>query len=208
MTHSLYRPNTDDPGTDWVVIARAARGVNDRGAAARLRNFLEAARDAGAANWGHGRGGGRLNAAWDDIIARLADLATVTVVFDDAARLETFLSRLRSLDLGLSVTVSGDMARIADLCARQDWQAHSGRQALGVFGGREVRPAGPTLCITAQCGHGLVAARLVESMVAKIRGGHLSIEDATEELARPCVCGLVNPGRTAALLRRLAEDPG
>jgi hypothetical protein len=189
-----------------VVIARAARGLNDQGAAARLRIFLEAARDAGASNWGHGRGGARLNAAWDDIVGRLADLATVTVVFDDAVRLESFLVHVHDLSLDLSITVSGDMAAIADLCARHGWQPHSGRQALGVFGGLNCLPPQELLCITAQCGHGLIATRLVEALVARIRDGHCTAAEAAETLARPCVCGLVNPGRTATLLGRLAED--
>jgi len=45
-----------------VVIARAARNINDAGAATRLRRFMEQARASGAINWGHGRGGSRLNA--------------------------------------------------------------------------------------------------------------------------------------------------
>ena len=104
MTHSLYRLGGNVWGDDWVVIARAARSVNDAGAAARLRQFLERARASGAVNWGHGRGGGRLNADWESMIARLTDSATVTVVFDDLARFEDFLDQLHAMSLGLSIT--------------------------------------------------------------------------------------------------------
>lgn len=207
MTHSLYRP-CGDVGEDWVVIARAARGINDTGATDRLGRFLKAARTSGAVNWGHGRGGAHLNRDWENILARLADLATVTVVFDRSDLLDKFLGSLHAMDLGLSITVSGDMARIAEICVAHGWTPHSGRQALGVWGGRDKLPAGDVLGVTAQCGHGLVATRLVEQMVERIRAGELDPEEAALLLGKPCVCGLINPSHTVALLSRLVGSSG
>jgi hypothetical protein len=206
MTHSLYRIGENTWGDDWVVIARAARGVNDAGAKARLQRFLELARASGAVNWGHGRGGGRLNSDWTTMIARLADLATVTVVFDNFSYFEGFIDQLHAMDLGLSITVSGDMARIKEICARRGWKPHSGRQAVGVFGSQECLPSHEALCVKAQCGHGLIATRLVEEMADRVRAGDCSPEEAADKLGKPCVCGLLNPSRTAALLRRLANQ--
>lgn len=206
MTHSLYRIGNEAWGDDWVVVARAARGINDDGAADRLRRLLELARASGAVNWGHGRGGGRLNSDWATMIARLADSATVTVVFDNREYLERFLDHLRAMDLRLSITISGDMDRIKNICAQHGWKPHSGRQAVGVFGRQEGFPSHEALCVKAQCGHGLIAARLVEEMVNRVRSGDCSPEEAAEKVGRPCVCGLLNPSRTAALLRRLADQ--
>jgi len=205
MTHSLYRLGGNIWGDDWVVIARAARGINDTGAVARLRRFLEQARVSGAINWGHGRGGSRLNADWKTMLAKLVDLATVTVVFDDSARLEVFLEKIREMNLELSITVSGDIARIREICDRHGWKPHSGRQALGLFGGRECLPPSEVLCLTSQCGHGLIAGRRVEDMVARIRARELTPDEAALKLGRACVCGLLNPSRTVAVLRHLAE---
>jgi hypothetical protein len=207
MTHSLYRIGDKAWGDDWVVVARAARGVNDAGATARLQSFLELARASGAANWGHGRGGGRLNNDWTTMVARLADTATVTVVFDDVGYLEGFLDQLHAMDLKLSITVSGDMARIKEICTRRGWKPHSGRQALGVFGGQESLPPYEVLCVRAQCGHGLIATHLIEEIVEHVRTGDCSPEEAAEKVGRPCVCGLLNSSRTAALLRYLASQP-
>lgn len=205
MTHTLYRPGGGDLGDDWVVIARAARGINEVGAVERLRQFLEMARAAGAVNWGHGRGGARLNSDWESVLARLADLATVTVVFDRTSLLEVFLDAIYATHLDLSITVSGDMAKISELCAVRGWMPHSGRQAVGIYGGADKLPTTTgVLCVTAQCGHGLVATRLVEQMVDRIRTGALTPEDAALRLGKPCVCGLINPSCTAALLRQLA----
>jgi hypothetical protein len=210
MTHSLYRTGGKAWGDDWVVIARAARGINDTGAAARLRRFMEQARAFGAVNWGHGRGGGRLNANWETILTRLVDLSTVTVVFDDCDRFEAFLEKLHEMNLKLCITVSADMARTREICARHGWTPHSSRQAIGIFGCRESLPSPEVLYVTCQCGHGLIAARLVEDMVARISAGEYTPEEATQKLGRSCVCGLINPSRTAKLLRHLtehAEDP-
>lgn len=208
MTHTLYRPGDGNLADDWVVIARAARGINDTGAADRLRRFLETARATGAVNWGHGRGGARLNSDWETVLARLADLATVTVVFDRSSQLEVFLDAIHAMNLYLSITVSGDMTRIGELCAMRDWTPHSGRQVVGIFGGADKLPSAGVLCVTAQCGHGLVATRLVEQMVDRIRAGELAPEEAALMLGKPCVCGLINPSRTTALLRHLAGQSG
>jgi len=206
MTHSLYRIGGNAWRDDWVVIARAARGINDAGAASRLRRFLEQARASGAVNWGHGRGGGRLNTDWEVILSKLVDLATVTVVFDDTARLEDFLTKLHDMSLELSITVSGDIATVREICSRHGWTPHSCRQALGVFGSQERLPSQEVLYVTSQCGHGLIAPRLVENMVARIRAGKYTPEEAAHKTGRSCVCGLLNPSRTVALLRHLADS--
>jgi hypothetical protein len=96
------------------------------------------------------------------------------------------------------------MTRIEGICAEHGWTPHSGRQAVGVYGGADKLPTGDVLGVTAQCGHGLIAARLVEQMVERVRVGELAPEEAALKIGRPCVCGLINPARTAALLRRLA----
>jgi len=205
MTHSLYRIGVNTWGDDWVVIARAARGINDKGAAHRLRRFLEQARASGAVNWGHGRGGSRLNADWETMLDKLVDLATVTVVFDDVALFEDFLEKIYNMNLGLSITVSGDIAAVREICSRHSWTPHSVRQALGVFGGQEQLPAPEVLCVTSQCGHGLIATHLVENMVARIRDGELTPEEAAHKIGKSCVCGLLNPSRTAVLLLYLTD---
>jgi len=204
MTHSLYRTGGNAWGDDWVVIARAARGINDKGASVRLRRFLEQAHASGAVNWGHGRGGARLNSDWESVLTMLTDLATVTVVFDKSSLLEVFLDAIHAMKLNLSITVSGDIAQISELCAARGWTAHSVRQAIGIYGGTDKLPSDKVLFITAQCGHGLISTRLVEQMVDRIRTGELDPEEAAIMLGKPCVCGLINPSRTVALLRKIA----
>ena len=53
------------------------------------------------------------------------------------------------------------------------------------------------------CGHGLVSFNLVQFLVKEIRRGEKTLKEAAETLARPCVCGVVNPKRTVELLRAM-----
>jgi hypothetical protein len=139
------------------------------------------------------------------MLSKLVDLATVTVVFDDHDLFEDFLEKICQMNLGLSITVSGDIAAVREICSRHSWTPHSGRQALGVFGGQEQLSPPEVLCLTSQCGHGLIAPNLVEYVVARMRAGEYTPEEAAHKIGRSCVCGLLNPSRTATLLRNLTD---
>ena len=53
------------------------------------------------------------------------------------------------------------------------------------------------------CGHGMVAFNLVRKMIEDIKTGRRTVKDAAEELAKPCQCGVFNPGRAEALLEEI-----
>ena len=55
------------------------------------------------------------------------------------------------------------------------------------------------------CGHGLIAANRVRSLVEDIRLGYTTAEFAAEQVASPCVCGIVNRQRAAEVFDRLAS---
>lgn len=55
------------------------------------------------------------------------------------------------------------------------------------------------------CGHGMVAANLVNAMVKKVKKGKKTLEDAAVELSKPCQCGVFNPKRTEDLIRNLLQ---
>ena len=58
--------------------------------------------------------------------------------------------------------------------------------------------------IITMCGHGLIAANRVRSLVADIRLGYTSAERAGEQVASPCLCGIVNRERAVEVFERLA----
>jgi hypothetical protein len=49
----------------------------------------------------------------------------------------------------------------------------------------------------------LVSFNLVQSLLKEVRRGKITLEAAADTLARPCVCGVVNPKRAVELLRAL-----
>jgi len=55
------------------------------------------------------------------------------------------------------------------------------------------------------CGHGLVSANVVKSMVEEIKAGRKTPEATAKELAPQCACGVFNPVRAAKLLAAMAK---
>jgi hypothetical protein len=93
-------------------------------------------------------------------------------------------------------------------CARAaDARRHTVEWSLGIWGRTDLLPSDDVLSITTMCGHGMVAASLVERMALEVRRNRLSAEEAALQLARPCVCGIFNPVRAAMLLRAMAGLP-
>ena len=59
--------------------------------------------------------------------------------------------------------------------------------------------------ITSMCGHGLIPFNLVRRAADSVRNGTLGIEQAAEQLAKPCNCGIVNTTRAQALIQEYIE---
>jgi len=55
--------------------------------------------------------------------------------------------------------------------------------------------------LTTMCGHGLVAAKLTESVMAKVEKGTMTLEEGAKILAQPCPCGIFNTDRCIELLK-------
>ena len=54
------------------------------------------------------------------------------------------------------------------------------------------------------CGHAMISANLVKSMVQEIKAGTKTPEEAAKVLAPQCACGIFNPARAAKLLAAMA----
>ena len=53
------------------------------------------------------------------------------------------------------------------------------------------------------CGHGMVSFNLVKDLAEKVRNNNVSLDKATNEIAKQCHCGIINPERTKKLLKEL-----
>jgi len=82
---------------------------------------------------------------------------------------------------------------------------HTVELSLGVWGKVEKLESQEVLEVTTMCGHGLVAGNLVKTLVDDIRKGRTTARQASEELAKQCVCGVFNAPRAEELLKSAAS---
>ena len=71
---------------------------------------------------------------------------------------------------------------------------------MGVWGRTDRLPDKPVMEITTMCGHGMVAAELVERKAREVRRHQVTAQAAARQLAGACVCGIFNGERAARLL--------
>lgn len=205
MTHTLHRLGTSkNLRNDYVIFAMSAKGINERGSAAKLRRFMEIALGHNPINAGDMKTGNILSHGKETILENIQDVSIVHAVFDDEARVAAVLRDVKEADLGISVVVSGLMDGVERCAKATGTRRHTVEWSLGVWGRYDLLPSREVLEIETMCGHGMVAASLVERMALEVRRGRMSADDAALQLARPCVCGVFNPVRTALLLRAMA----
>ena len=124
-------------------------------------------------------------------------------VFDRREDLFSALEEIKDRELGVSAVVSGLFSHIGEDCRKLGLPMHTVNYSLGVWGKREKLPNPKVTEITTMCGHGLVSFNLVQSLLKEIRRGKKTLEEAADTLAKPCVCGVVNPRRAVELLRAM-----
>lgn len=139
--------------------------------------------------------------------------SVITAVYDDTAKVAgllrdirgEWLARNRERGYPISIVLSGLERDVHACCAKTGLTEHTYLHGLGFFGGVRNMPDEDELELMTMCGHGLIAARLVRRLAAEIRRGEATPEQAALELAKPCVCGIVNMDRAREILIRLAR---
>jgi hypothetical protein len=107
----------------------------------------------------------------------------------------------------ISLVLSGLFDDIHRCCQQSGLREHTYLHSLGFFGRTQGLPPESELELITMCGHGLIAPNRVKDLVRKIRQGESTPREAAEEIARHCVCGIVNRKRAEQIFRRLAEGP-
>jgi hypothetical protein len=201
MTHSLFRQHpTPTTHSDIVVIAKAAKGVNESNAKTKLHTFIEDAIAFGALNVGHGRGGNYRQTEKSRLKETVKPLSTITAVFDNQHKFMLFFKHLIHIDLGLSITLGGTHQFVHTCCRQQNITPHSQRQSIGVFGNQKKHVSPPVQEITTMCGHGLIAEQLIHASIEDIKQGKTTAEDVAETLEKICLCGIFNASRCREIL--------
>lgn len=208
MTHTLHRQgNEQNLKHDYVLLAKAANGVNEVGAADRLRQFLRMALHHRAINMGHGRVGNMYTVGAEEVIAKVTDNCTVTVVFDDPDKVLKYVQEVKDADLGISIVISSLFHSSRECCTQAGLVPHTIEHSLGIWGKKEKLAPERELELTTMCGHGLISTNLVDSLVQDLKNGRTTAEAASLELVKRCECGIFNLTRGAELLRAMANLP-
>jgi hypothetical protein len=116
-----------------------------------------------------------------------------------------WLERNRQKAYPISIVLSGLFDDVHRCCQKTGSRQHTYLHSLGFFGKVQDLPSAAELEILTMCGHGLIAANRVRSLVSDIRLGETTAAEAAENVTRPCVCGIVNRKRAEEVFSRLAE---
>lgn len=105
----------------------------------------------------------------------------------------------------VSIVLSGLFDDIHRCCENAGIREHTYLHTLGSFGLPNALPSKPEQELITMCGHGLIARNRVQDLAGKIRQKEITPKEAAEDIAKPCVCGIVNRERAEEIFRRMAQ---
>ncbi len=206
MTHSLHRQGSvESLKNDYVMYARCARGINLDGAEPKVRRIVEIVFDEGPTNAGDSphhasMADGRLSR--ETALEYQKNTRGFICCFSERERMKRVLERLKEEDLGISIVVSGLIDEVMAMAREVGLKPHTINLSLGIRGKKELLPSAEVMEFTTMCGHGLVASSLVEKAVAEVKAGTKAVEEAARMVGMPCICGIANLKRAAAMLEK------
>ena len=140
--------------------------------------------------------------------------AVITAVYTDVEAVKSLLKGLKrswvvknkKKGYPISICLSGLAEDIRSCCEEAGLREHTYLYSLGAFGAVQNLPSEDELALITMCGHGLIASSRIKHLVKLIRDGELTARQAAEDIAKPCVCGVVNTERAEGVFSRLATD--
>ena len=137
---------------------------------------------------------------------------SLDVAFTDLKRVQNLLTDLkkewiprnRKMGYPISIVLTGLTGDSHACCQKTGFRQHTYLYCLGAFGRVKDLPSGDELSLITMCGHGLIAKNRVRHLVRSLQEGDLTLEEAAEDIARPCQCGIGNKKRAQELFARLA----
>lgn len=202
MTNTLHRMGSPESlAMDFVMLAMATQGFNEKGAAAKLRRMGEITASHHPANLGdEGHGGLFTGVPLAAILEGMRDGSYLGAVFVEADQLVETLRAFKAANVGISVVVSAPFQQLFDAAEAAGLEAHTVHMSLGLFGKKELLPPEWVLEITTMCGHGMVCPKLVQKLAGRVETGQITAQQAGQKLASTCSCGIFNPIRAARIL--------
>lgn len=207
MTHTLHRRgDVESLQCDNPVLVMTARGINRVGSAPKLRKLFDIIERHQPANFSQRKLGNIFRYSPSEMLATLTDESYLMAVFSDPNKLREFLTEVKEADVGLSIIVSGLIEQIQALCDDIGLECHSIDLSGGIMGNVDKLPEEEILEITTMCGHAMVSADLVRSLVMDIKSNKTTIREASRLLAAQCHCGVFNPERAEEILRNIVDS--
>ena len=206
MTHTLHRQGTKESlNRDYIFLCMAAKGINEDGAADKMREFLRIVIKHNAVNTGDMRTGNIFCCNIDEIIDKVSSTSIVHGVFTDLKTVTKVMKSLKKADLGISVVVSGPFKSVEEACKKAGITPHSVDFSAGIWGKTEKLARQELLECTTMCGHAMISPNLVEDVVKQIKAGVINARQGSMEIGKVCCCGIYNPVRARKILRKLAS---
>ena len=207
MTHTLHRRgNKQDLREDYVMLIMFSKGINEDGAQEKFKqmwSILEK-HEADIVNFGNVTTGNSRTTTFEEL--QKSETKLLHAVFNSRDKLKACLVDIKDGDFGLSVVLSGIYEDVEKLCGEIGLTPHTVEHSLGIHGNTDRLPEENVLEISTMCGHALVSPYLIQHMVEEIKGGSRTYEDAANELARGCACGIFNSYRAGKVLKKIVEN--
>jgi hypothetical protein len=209
MTNTLHRRGTPESlKNDYVILARASKGINRTGSAPKFQEFMRICLKHHPVNIGDPNKG---NIHQDDIdiqkmIANQGDDAAPVAVFADLDTLQKVLEELIQADLGLSINISGLLEEVQQCCRTAGIERHSAEGSLGIWGAKDRLPDRETLEFNTMCGHGMVSFNLIRKMIEYVKLRRLTPKEAAKIMAKCCECAAFNTTRAEILLKKVIQQ--
>jgi len=206
MTHSLHREGPLDLlSREYVLFIYPARGFNYEGSEPKVRRLAELLYTEKPANMlvstlRRNLYSGVRPEEWFESIK---NGAKVYCVFNDRNQLKNALTRIKEMDEGISVMVSGLIDRVREIATEVGLNPHTINLSLGIHGCTDRIPPPDIRQFTTMCGHGMVSPKLVRDVIRRIKTKRLDLWEGSLILASPCTCGIFNPYRSVEMLKDL-----
>ncbi|KUO62534.1 MAG: hypothetical protein APF84_01940 [Gracilibacter sp. BRH_c7a] len=208
MTHSLHRRGTDEYlENDFTLLVTAASGINHIGSKEGMIKILEAVWEIGPTNIGSNERGTILSGVTvEQIREGFTKVPRVRCNFATKEKAFAAIKKIKELDTGMSVTLSGPTKETFKMCKEYGIKPHSINLSLDVWGKKDKLPSEEVLELVTMCGHGLVGRPLIEQTMEKVKRGELSPQQATVNIGHLCICGIYNTERAEKLFEKYAPN--
>jgi len=136
----------------------------------------------------------------------------ITALYTDTKKVECLINDLKSEWLfrnrkegyPISLVLSGLPCDIHTCCEQNKIREHTYLHSLGFFGRQSGIPTADKLSLITMCGHGLISKNRITYLTTQIKEKKLTSREAAEDIAKPCICGIVNKKRAEEIFSLIA----